>query len=159
MSSRSIGVTNVWLSRWMMSCVIRSPSCSQIRISRASSLRSGYSLSSSSSNPTARWMLPPASSNRSKNWRSPVERTFDRRTSAGRYQSIHLEPGELHPARGQFTHPVPHRGNGPLPVVVDPALLDLVVVDHRVGRAVVTVPGHSDAARVHQLDAAGTGAP
>ncbi len=44
MSSRSIGVTNVWLSRWMMSCVIRSPSCSQIRISRASSLRSGILL-------------------------------------------------------------------------------------------------------------------
>ena len=42
MSSRSIGVTNVWFSRWMMSCVIRSPSCSQIRMSRASSLRSGY---------------------------------------------------------------------------------------------------------------------
>ena len=37
MSSRSIGVTNVWLSRWMMSWVIRSPSCSQTRISRASS--------------------------------------------------------------------------------------------------------------------------
>ena len=33
MSSRSIGVTNVGLSRWMMSCVIRSPSCSASRIS------------------------------------------------------------------------------------------------------------------------------
>ena len=30
MSSRSIGVTNVEFRRWMMSCVIRSPSCSQI---------------------------------------------------------------------------------------------------------------------------------
>ena len=34
MSSRSIGVTNVWFSRWMMSCVIRSPSCSQTTMSR-----------------------------------------------------------------------------------------------------------------------------
>ena len=33
MSSRSIGVTNVWLSRSMMSCVMRSPSCSRSRIS------------------------------------------------------------------------------------------------------------------------------
>ena len=41
MSSRSIGVTNVWLRRWMMSCVIRSPSCSQITMSRASSPWSG----------------------------------------------------------------------------------------------------------------------
>ena len=37
MSSRSIGVTKVWLRRWMMSWVIRSPSCSASRISRASS--------------------------------------------------------------------------------------------------------------------------
>ena len=36
MSSRSIGVTNVWLSRLKMSCVIRSPSCSASRMSRAS---------------------------------------------------------------------------------------------------------------------------
>ena len=43
MSSRSIGVTKVWLRRWMMSCVMRSPSCSQMRMSRASSLRSGKS--------------------------------------------------------------------------------------------------------------------
>ena len=34
MSSRSIGVTKVELSRWMMSWVIRSPSCSALRISR-----------------------------------------------------------------------------------------------------------------------------
>ena len=41
MSSRSIGVTNVEFSRWWMSWVIRSPSCSQITMSRARSLRSG----------------------------------------------------------------------------------------------------------------------
>ena len=34
MSSRSIGVTKVVLSRWMMSWVIRSPSCSALRMSR-----------------------------------------------------------------------------------------------------------------------------
>ena len=33
MSSRSIGVTKVVLRRWMMSCVIRSPSCSALRMS------------------------------------------------------------------------------------------------------------------------------
>src|SRR5215213_10169029 len=153
MSSRSIGVTNVWFSRWMMSCVMRSPSCSQIRISRASSLRSGYSASSSSSNPTARWMLPPASSNRSKNWRSPEERTFDRRTRRGRYQSIHLEPGQLHPPRRQLSNPVPHSGHRLLPVVLDPALLHVIVLDNRICGTMVAVPRHSDASGVHQLDA------
>ena len=49
MSSRSIGVTEVLLSRWMMSCVIRSPSCSQIRISRPSPPASGHDFISWSS--------------------------------------------------------------------------------------------------------------
>ena len=44
MSSRSIGVTNVGFSRWMMSCVMRSPSCSQTTTSRSSSPWSGQSL-------------------------------------------------------------------------------------------------------------------
>ena len=42
MSSRSNGVTNVWLSRWMMSCVMRSPSCSQTTTSRSSPPWSGH---------------------------------------------------------------------------------------------------------------------
>ena len=49
MSSRSIGVTNVWFSRLKMSCVTRSPSCSQSRMSRASDARSGNDASISSS--------------------------------------------------------------------------------------------------------------
>ena len=70
MSSRSIGVTNVWLSRWMMSCVIRSPSCSQTTMSRDELAVSGHSWTSRSSRPAARTMFAPASSNRSKNSRS-----------------------------------------------------------------------------------------
>ncbi len=41
MSSRSIGVTKVELSRWMMSWVILSPSCSALRISRPRPASSG----------------------------------------------------------------------------------------------------------------------
>src|SRR5215208_4661236 len=70
MSSRSIGVTHVWLSRWTMSCVMRSPSCSQTTMSRASSPWSGHSWTIRSSRPAARTMFAPASSNRSKNSRS-----------------------------------------------------------------------------------------
>ena len=44
MSSPSIGVTKVELSRWTMSWVIRSPSCSASRISRASPSVSGQLL-------------------------------------------------------------------------------------------------------------------
>src|SRR5215211_1156205 len=70
MSSRSIGVTNVWLRRWTMSCVIRSPSCSQITMSRASSPWSGQRSSMFSRISPDCTMLRPASSNRSKNSRS-----------------------------------------------------------------------------------------
>jgi hypothetical protein len=42
MSSRSIGVTNVVLRRWMMLWVIRSPSCSALRMSRDIPLSSGH---------------------------------------------------------------------------------------------------------------------
>ena len=84
MSSRSIGVTNVWLRRWMMSWVIRSPSCSQTRMSRASSLRSGNVPSIWSSRSAARTMLPAASSNRSKNSRSLGTKTWERRATTGR---------------------------------------------------------------------------
>src|SRR5947208_13874930 len=70
MSSRSIGVTNVWLSRRMIACVIWSPSRSQSRISLASPRRSGYSARISSRSLAARPRFSPARSNRSKNSRS-----------------------------------------------------------------------------------------
>src|SRR4028119_262918 len=54
MSSRSIGVTNVEFRRWMMSYVIRSPSCSQSRIARARPCCSGNERSISSSSSAAR---------------------------------------------------------------------------------------------------------
>src|SRR5215203_1668592 len=157
MSSRSIGVTNVWLRRWMMSWVIRSPSCSQIRISLASSLRSGYSLRSSSRRAAARRMFPPASSNRSKNSRSRGARTFARRTG-GTLALVHVEPGQLQTAGGQLRDPLPGRRGGRLPVIFHAPVLHAVTVDHRVGGAMVAVPGQSDAARVYQLDPGGAGA-
>ena len=70
MSSRSIGVTDVLFSRWMMSWVIRSPSCSQIRMSRPSPPASGHDFISWSSSWAARRMFAPASSKRRKNSRS-----------------------------------------------------------------------------------------
>ena len=76
MSSRSIGVTNVWLSRLKMSCVIRSPSCSASRMSRASAERSGNVASISSSISPARATLTAASSKRSKNSRSLGTKTW-----------------------------------------------------------------------------------
>src|SRR5919108_2703275 len=148
MSSRSIGVTNVWLRLWMMSWVIRSPSCSQIRISRASSLRSGYSLRSSSSRAAARLMFPPASSNRSKNSRSRGARTFARRTG-GTLALAHVEPCQLDTARRQLADALPHRGDRRLPVVLHAPVLDAVVVVHdRVRRTVVAVERHAHAAGV-----------
>src|SRR6185503_1272331 len=157
MSSRSIGVTNVWLSRWMMSWVIRSPSCSQIRISRASSLRSGYWVRSSSSRAAARRMFPPASSNRSKNSRSRGARTLASRTGR-KLALVHVEPGQLDPARRQLADALPDGLGRRLPVVLHAALLQAVAVEHRVRSAMVAVPRHPDAARVDQLDAAGAGA-
>src|SRR3954471_6762779 len=85
MSSRSIGVTNVWLRRWMMSCVIRSPSCSQITTSRESSAWSGHCSSMRSSSSAALTMLDPASSNRSKNSRSRGAKSWERRGMAPVY--------------------------------------------------------------------------
>ena len=41
---------------------------------------------------------------------------------------------------------------------IHPALLHVIVLDHRIGGAVVAVPGHSNASRVHQLDATGAAA-
>jgi len=70
MSSRSIGVTNVEFSLWWMSWAIRSPSCSQITMSRARSARSGKWASIWSSRSAPRVTLRAASSNRSKNSRS-----------------------------------------------------------------------------------------
>src|SRR3954470_8940244 len=70
MSSPSIGVTKVELTRLARSWVIRSPSCSARRISRASPDFSGQSLSISCSNRAARTVFWPAWLNRSKKTRS-----------------------------------------------------------------------------------------
>src|SRR5829696_4551207 len=154
MSSRSIGVTNVWLRRWMMSCVIRSPSCSQIRISRASSLRSGKSRNISSSRPAARKMFPPASSNRSKNSRSFGASRLVRRTGWGTVASRHVEPCLLQPAGERLTHLLPHGANRAVPVVLSVTQLDPpVVMEERVGGAAVAVERQPDAAGVDQRDA------
>src|SRR3954469_21921204 len=135
MSSRSIGVTNVWLRRWMMSWVIRSPSCSQIRISRASSFFSGYWVSSSSRSDAARRMFPPASSNRSKKCRSRGARAFARRTS-GNLALGDVESGQLHAAGGDLSDALAHGRHRGLPVVFDAPAVDAVTVHHGVGGAV-----------------------
>src|SRR2546429_508568 len=84
MSSRSIGVTNVSFRRRMMSWVIRSPSCSHMRMSRvSSSRRSGNERSSWSSRSAARTMFPPASSKRSKYRRSRETSNCERRATGG----------------------------------------------------------------------------
>src|SRR6266576_1245027 len=70
MSSGSIGVTKVEFVRWARSWVIRSPSCSTSRISRARSALSGQPLSISWSSRAARSEFPPACANRSKKTRS-----------------------------------------------------------------------------------------
>src|SRR3954454_4790343 len=158
MSSRSIGVTKVWLRRWMMSCVIRSPSCWGMRISRASSVRSGYWVRSCSSRAAARRMFPPASSNRSKNSRSRGARTLARRTRR-KLALRDVEPGELHAPGRQLAHALAHRRDRGLPVVLGSPALDAVALDEGVGGAVVAVPGHSDAAGIEQLDAARSRAP
>ena len=81
MSSRSIGVTKVVLSRWMMSWVIRSPSCSALRMSRASPLSSGHCSSMSRSSFEVRRVFWPASVKRSKKTRSWG--TSENRATAG----------------------------------------------------------------------------
>ena len=70
MSSRSIGVTKVELRRLMMSWVIRSPSCSALRISRASPPSSGQVPIIWSSRRAAWRVFCPASMKRSKKVRS-----------------------------------------------------------------------------------------
>src|SRR5436190_17514846 len=70
MSSPSMGVTKVVFVRWTMSCVIRSPSCSARRISRASPRSSGQVWSISCRSLAARSVFCPASLKRSKNTRS-----------------------------------------------------------------------------------------
>jgi len=66
----TLGLTDVLLRRWMMSWVIRSPSCSQIRISRPRPPASGQALIRRPSNCAACRMFAPASSKRLKNSRS-----------------------------------------------------------------------------------------
>ncbi len=91
MSSRSNGVTNVELRRRMMSWVIRSPSCSALRISRfRPSAPSGQVLIISWSRPAARTALRPDSERRSKKTRSlgaKLRLTTDRNIAASRAQS------------------------------------------------------------------------
>src|SRR3954454_6005721 len=70
MSSASIGVTKVELVRWERSCVIRSPSCSTSRISRARPALSGQPLIMSWSSFAARSEFEPPCANRSKKTRS-----------------------------------------------------------------------------------------
>ena len=70
MSSRSIGVTNVVFSRWMMSWVMRSPSCSALSRSRPRPLSSGHSWNMSRSSLDERSVFWPASVKRSKKTRS-----------------------------------------------------------------------------------------
>src|SRR3954447_1290154 len=170
MSSRSIGVTNVSLRRRMMSWVIRSPSCSQIRMSRARSALSGKWRSIWSSRSAARWLFPAASSNRSKNWRSLDTSTCDRRGMAslsftgaairaarGNIAALRDEPrlfdafGHLRRERGAHAlAQLPHRARL---VVLHTPVLDLPVRGHdRVRGARVAVEGHAHAAGIHQLD-------
>src|SRR5215207_5713008 len=70
MSPPSIGVTKVVFTRWTMSWVIRSPSCSASRISRASPASSGQVSSISLSSRAARTVFCPAWVKRSKKTRS-----------------------------------------------------------------------------------------
>src|SRR4051812_42872472 len=102
-------------------------------------------------------MFPPASSNRSKNSRSRGARTLASRTGR-KLALVHVEAGQLDPARRQLAHALPDRLGGRAPVVLHPSLLDEVAVDGRVGGPMVAVPGHPDAARVDQLGVSGAGA-
>src|SRR5918999_834627 len=137
----------------MMSWVMRSPSCSQIRISRASSLRSGKSASISSSSRAARKMLPPASSKRSKNWRSRGARTLGRRTGR-KLSGGGGEPGLFETARERVPPTLAPKIHDRPPVILGaPPLNASVVVEQRVGGAVVVVERQADAARVDELNA------
>src|SRR6185436_5868821 len=102
-------------------------------------------------------MFPPASSNRSKNSRSRGARTLASRTGR-KLALVHVEPGQLDPARRQLADALPDGLGRRLPVVLHAALLQAVAVEHRVRSAMVAVPRHPDAARVDQLDAAWAGA-
>src|SRR3954453_21873079 len=92
MSSRSIGVTNVLLGCWNMSWGIRSPSCSQTRMSRASSARSGHAARIWSSSSGTGTTFAAASSKRSKNSRSRGTNTWDRRAMPPGYVKTLLNP-------------------------------------------------------------------
>src|SRR5438552_3050383 len=174
MSSRSIGVTKVSLRRRMMSCVIRSPSCSQMRMSSASSERSGKAPSIWSSRSAARTMFPPASSNRSKYWRSRETSSCDRGgielswigTAAECKRVVKApsdEGGPLDPAGHRLgpagPEPVDHAARRRLGRLVPdaPVFHAAVFAYHRVGRARVAVEGHAHAAGVDQLDASARG--
>src|SRR3954454_20848687 len=87
------------LRRWMMSCVTRSPCCSQRYNSRASSARSGKSKSRSRSNRLARWTLRPDSSTRS---RSSVS-TRRSRTAVSLAQTAGRPPPRSRVVRDRFT--------------------------------------------------------
>src|SRR3954451_16969622 len=89
MSSGSIGVTKVELVRLERSWVIRSPSCSTSRISRARSALSGQPLNISWSSFAARSEFPPACANRSKKARS-----FGTREKS-RARNYHARPDHL----------------------------------------------------------------
>src|SRR5512132_3485311 len=102
-------------------------------------------------------MFPPASSNRSKNSRSRGARTLASRTGR-KLALVHVETGQLDPARRQLADALPDGPGRRLPVVHHAPVLEAVAVEQRVGGAMVAVPGHSDAARVDQLDAARAGA-
>src|SRR5215203_2359647 len=107
MSSRSIGVTNVEFSRWMMSCVMRSPSCSQTTTSRPISPWSGHWSSMRSSSSAARTMLVPASSNRSKNSRSFGAKSWERRAMAASVWNGVVDASGHAAARGADDAPEP----------------------------------------------------
>src|SRR3954464_6269571 len=94
MSSASIGVTKVELVRWEMSWVIRSPSCSTSRISRARSALSGQPLSISWSSFAARSEFPPACANRSKKTRSLGTSEKARRRNYHERAAADLDGGE-----------------------------------------------------------------
>ena len=69
--------------------------------------------------------------------------------------SLNVEAGLFDARRGQLAHALADGLRAGAPVVLHAAQLDRAVVVHeRVGGAVVAVPGHADAARVDQLDAA-----
>ena len=74
-------------------------------------------------------MFPPASSNRSKNSRSRGARTLARRTGR-KLALVHVEPGQLDPARRQLADALPDGPGRRLPVVLHAALLQACACPH-----------------------------